>query len=115
MISHFLPYAGCSSTCEAHLALSEGETDRENQGGHGSVCVPLYPPSRCQGQSIDPGVVPRRAHARWLRRALLLSGPRPTGAGCWRKRAACGNRDADGAVLSVLGGTGAILDRAIWD
>src|SRR3954454_14416206 len=122
MISHVVPQSQRPNARGARLAgrrpRSFGCDTRQAgpaQGGQGPLCLPFHLAAGLEGESLHPGLLPRRASARWVRRALLLSGTRPSGRGCRGQCVAGGNRDVDGPVLSVLGGTGAVLDGAFRD
>src|ERR1700722_7848227 len=84
-----------------------------DEGRDGPVCVPLHAACRCQGSRLGAGAVSRRASARRLRRALLLSSPRPAGARCRRQCAADGNRGADGGLAALFGRARAIFAGAL--
>src|SRR5262245_7378466 len=110
MITHIIPYSG-----EALDPAWHGQSGGLSKGCHGPLCLPLYAAARCEGSGIDPGTVPCGARARRLRRALLLSGARPTGARCRRQCAAQGDRDADRTLRALFGGARAVLGDALFD
>src|SRR5215470_9721972 len=70
-------------------------------GRNGSVRGEFHLAPRCEGSRLDPGLLPRGAGARRLRRTLLLSGAGPACGGRRRQRAARRDRDAD-SELSTL-------------
>src|SRR5215831_17490223 len=80
-----------------------------HQGRHGPLCVELHLAARLQGPSLDPGIVPRRARARRIRRPLLLSDARSTRPRRGRECVAERNRDADRTLSALLGGARAVF------
>ena len=114
MITHSIPN-GEAAPKNASGGQAPGCPAPVNQGRHGPFRVPLCVAARCQGAGVDSGTVPRGARTRWLRRALLLSDPRPAGAGRRWKCAAPGNRDVDRALFTLFGGARAAFGRPLWD
>src|ERR1700742_2814238 len=108
MVAHIIPYAG-----EAIDPAWRGRSGGLSKGRNGPLCFPLHAASRREGPGVDPRAIPCRARARWVRRALLLSGARPAGARRRRQCAAEGDRDADRALLALFGGARAVFDNAL--
>src|SRR5215469_1442893 len=72
------------------------------EGQDGPVRVPLHAPSRCQRTHFSAGILSSGTGARRLRRALLLSRPRPAGARCGRQRASGRDPSADRRLFTVF-------------
>src|SRR5262245_37086031 len=71
--------------------------------GHGPLRGQLHDAARRQGACFDSGAVSFCAHARRVRRPLLLSHARPDGGRCRRQRAACGDQQTDRTVPALCG------------
>src|SRR5215475_117179 len=99
MVTHIIPCTGtaldpsCGGPAWAGPAEAVGNapaTHESEPAGpstvrHGPLRVALHAAPRRQGPGLDSGPVSRRARARRLRRALLLSDARPPGARCRRQ------------------------------
>src|SRR5882724_5581221 len=90
----------------AEVSAEQGVTGR-----NGSVRRELHLAPRCEGTRLGPGLLPRGAGARRLRRTLLLSGAGSAGSGRRRQRAALRNRDVDCELPALFGRAGHALAR----
>src|SRR5436190_3923321 len=79
MIAHLIPLR---LVPVSRTSRNSGAKRVSHEGQDGPVRVPLHAPSRCKGTHFGAGIIPSGIGARWLRRALLLSGARSTGARC---------------------------------
>src|SRR5258708_17705795 len=124
MISQKFPVADTKAGAERSRAAkapawepasaTEVSVEQGVTGRNGSVRRELHLAPRCKGTRLGPGLLPRGAGARWLRRTLLLPGAGSAGGGRRRQRAALRNRDADCELPALFGRAGHALARALW-
>src|SRR5215210_7136859 len=107
--------AQASDTGDGGLTRSvEGLTNRSRRAAaHESLRVQFHQQVGLEGSGLNPGAVPSRSGAGWVRGALRASGLGRSGVGCRRQRASERDRRVLVDAVALFGRAGSTLDSLV--